>query len=369
MATVFFNEGDYTATLYRREGSFASTILRVMPQGEIHTIPDSFIEPDMPWEPTITHSIRITPNGEDDIAGVSSVPPETIEPGTLPEFQRTWYWEEWDSNTDYEIVVNVGDEDGGNLPTIVSPYNRVYLVDSGIIEQFSMISAFVPNADGTASYQLNNTDYIIALLNIPFKLPDDVGGSETTIQLGKVDTEIDAPKVESDIIHVPLGEIVVDDLLNNSIDYVATEYVLVLPYIADTIPLNPEWVIDKVISVEYLLDAYTGDITVNVYNGGDVPITSVVSSIGRTIPFKTLMSNPTELGRNSGAYNGTLAAYIRKSRNETYSGEFSNFVSSEGDLGDYLGYVEVDTINLKTSATFSENQSIASILASGVIIQ
>lgn len=362
MSTIIFNGEGYTAYIKHSE----SSPYVELEKGVVIDLPPAFEAGVYPWEPGIHRTLRIVPDVE-EVLEIDSEP--YLEWGR--DFGGGFEWfvsgqsNPWDDNSAY--VVTAGDS-GGNVP-IVSPYNRIYMVNAGIIEQFGNIAAFIPNDDGTYNQLLNNTDYIISLLNIPFKLPDEVARALAPIQLGKVDTEIEAPKVEVDIIRVPLGKIVVDDLLNNSIDYIATEYVLFLPYIAETIPLNPEWVIGKTISVEYLIDAYSGEMTVNVYNGGGVPIISVVSSIGRTIPFKTLVSNTTEIGRNSGAYNETFTAYIRKSRKKVYDREFSNLVSSEGDISEYSGYIEVDTINLKTNATSGENASIISILSGGVIIE
>lgn len=355
MATVFFNVGNFIATVGVYGGS-----QQVIPQGEVVTIPDAFVPPPQPWDAGITNVITIAPSGEDDITNVSTEPPAT----NLVEFESTWLWRDWDSNTDY--IVNV--DAGGDVIINPTPYNRVYMVDAGIIEQFGNIAAFVVDSSGEYTDRLNNTNYIISLLNIPFKLPEEITGGEEAVRLGKIDTEILAPKVESDIIRVQIGEIEVSGLQNNSIDYLQTEYVLVLPYISETIILKPEWVINKIISVEYLIDSYTGDLTVNIFNGGDYPITFITSNIGRMIPFKTLLANPTEQGASMGAFNDTFAAYIRVSRNEVYDGDFSNLVTVEGVLGGNIGFIKVQEINLTASALSNEIGEIKSILSNGVFI-
>lgn len=361
MATVFFNVGDYTAYLVR---TYPSSSTQVIPQGEVVTIPNDTEPAVNPWEPPTIYIIRISPNGEGDISGVVADPSAPIEQATMGD-TRNWLWESWDSNADYVVSVDAG---GGAIIN-PAPYNRVYVVDAEIIAEFGSVSAFVVNGDGTYNELFNNTDYIVALLNIPFKLPDEVIGAEETVKLGKVDTEILAPKVESDIIRIPIGEIEVSGLQNNSIDYLATEYVLVLPYILETITLEPEWVIGKVISVEYLIDSYSGGLTVNVFNGEDYPVTSISSSIGRMIPFKTLLTNPTETGASMGAYNDTFTAYIRVSRNEVIEGEFSNLVSVEGTISGQLGYVEVENIELDVNALAGEKAMIVQALSGGVIIK
>lgn len=368
MATVFFNVGDYIATLEQYDSPNVEwNPEQVIEQGEVVTIPDHSAPGPQPWDPNTLHRITIVPGGENDITGISTEPATTITKGSGgdPELEQTWFWLEWDSSANYELTVTVD----GDAIVNPAPYNRVYMVDAGIIEQFGTISAFITDGDGSAVELFNNTDYVISLLNIPFKLPDDVIGAEEAVTLGEVDTEILAPKVEHDVIRVPIGEIEVSGLQNNSIDYLQTEYVLVLPYISETIPLNPEWVIGKIVRIEYLIDSYTGGLTVNIFNGEDYPITFIASNIGRMIPFKTLLTSPTETGPNMGAFNDTFTAYIRVSRNEVHEGEFSNLVSVEGTIGGQLGYIEVENIELDIHAFSSEKDEITRALSSGVIIK
>lgn len=362
MATILFLGEGYTA--YIRHSTSSPFI--ELEKGVIHNLPPAWEPAEQPWLPPTYRALKIVPD-------VEEVPKINSEPYLewVRAFDGAFEWfvngatNPWDNNSDYVVTVTVG-EDAVINP---APYNRVYLVNAAIIEQFGNISAFVPNSDGTVEYLLNNTDYIISLLNIPFKLPDEIAGAEEPIKLGRVDTEISAPKVEPDVIRVPLGEIQVSDLQNNSLDYLQTEYTLVLPYIEETIPLNPEWVIDKVITVEYLIDSYSGNLTVNVFNGGDSPVTFITSNIGRMIPFKTLLSSPTEQGANMGAFNDTFAAYIRVARNKVYQGKFSNLVTVEGNIGEQLGYIEVENIELNTNALTSEKEMIKRILSNGVIIK
>ena len=358
MATIIFKGKGYTAYIQ----DSASSPFVELERGVIHNLPPAFEPGPQPWLPPIRRTLKIVPDVE-EVLEINSEPHLEWVRDIGGAFE--WFATDWDDNSDY--VVTVGDSDG-SIPT-VSPYNRVYLVDSGIIEQFGNISVFVPNSDGTVQYLLNNTDYIISLLNIPFKLPDEIAGAEEPIKLGRVNTEISAPKVEPDVIRVPLGEIRVSDLQNNSLDYLQAEYTLVLPYISETIPLNPEWVIDKVITVEYLIDSYSGNLTVNVFNGGDYPVTFITSNIGRMIPFKTLLTSPTEQGANMGAFNDTFAAYIRVARNEVYEWEFSNLVTVEGTISGQLGYIEVEKIELTTNALTNEKEMIDRALSSGVIIK
>lgn len=335
-----------------------NNVLATIPQNEPFDL--SPYGAEFPWEPS-TNRIRLSiDNGE--ILNIYR--PVGGHAFIFTQEGGVWLSSTIDEiNYDGEYVVEVSSQG----LVIVSPYNRLYLVDSEVIEQFANIPAIVPSDEGVTS--INNTDFVIALLNIPFKLDGDYLGAEIGIELGELNTGIQAPVLITDSLTINLGEIVVTGFQGNSLDYVATNYTLILPFLSVEIDLKPEYVVDKTISVEYIIDAYSGGLTVNVYNGGDSPIVSENSSIGREIPFKTYNTFKTEIGGVSGIENRVLSAYIRVSKQEILSGEFSNFVSYEGLMNEVSGYVEVDNIDLKVSAISNEKAAIIQALANGVIIK
>lgn len=271
-----------------------------------------------------------------------------------------------DPNHTATLVYEIQVSSGGGIE-VIATYNRAYLVDSDIIQEFSNIPLMPPSGDGVS--RINRSDFIIALLNIPFKIPDDMVDNEANIFIGGFDTRLPAGVLKSDKLYVDLGEIVVSDLKNNSLDYDSTEYLLILPFIETTVILPPHFVVNKAISVKYVIDAYSGDLTVNVYNGEDNPIISEISGVGREIPFKTYNTTHLELGSNRGSENGVLSAYIRKSFRKVLDSDFSNLISYQGSLTNLKGYLEVENIDLQLNATSMEKEQILSMLQSGVIIK
>lgn len=324
-----------------------------------------FAVTSQPWEPS--NEVRVS--AEIAVTEMYSVSSGTWNASFSTEAAAPGY-------TIQSAILDAANDDGGDhvitietsgASSVVSPYNKVYIVDAEKITEFSNIPIMPPSGSGEPS-DFNVTDYIIGLLSIPFKLPDDVSDGESDIVLGNLVTDILAPVANSDLITIPLGEITVGDFKGNSLDYISTEYTLILPFIDSEISLNPEWVVDKIISVEYRLDVYSGDITVNVYNGNDSPIVSTKSSVGRMIPFKTTRALESAIGNNQGIENGLLSAYIRKSFKRMIEGDFSNLITDEGILGDFTGYVRSEVSNLKTRASLSEKQQILSLLQGGVFI-
>ncbi len=317
---------------------------------------------EMPSEITVTSETAVTElfGATSPTWGIVFSPTQTI-PGYLGV--RANLNASLNDNLNHEVII----ETSGAV-SVVSPYNRVYIVDSEIINEFATIPAVVPSNPENNNPR-DNTNYIIALLSIPFKLPDDLSAGVSNIVLGSLNTEIPAPLANTDLIRVTLGEIEVMGGQDNSIDYVASEYQLYLPFVQDVVELRPEWVVGRLVAVEYLIDAYTGDITVNVYNGNDTPVTTIKTSVGRTIPFTMNSQVNSEISSAQGANNEVFTAYIRRSVKQVQPGDFSNMVSDEGNISGFSGYIRAEIIELKTHATLSEQTQIKSILSSGVIIK
>lgn len=262
--------------------------------------------------------------------------------------------------SDFTVLVTAT---GGAVETI-APYNRVYLVDSDIIGKFSNIVAKPPESS------IDYSDFVIRLVSLPFKLDDGLSEGSAPIALGGLITDILAPVLNTDLITINLGTITVDGFKNNSLDFTVYEYKLFLPYSDLVIELEPKFILDGEISVVYILDAYSGDVTVNVYSEAQTePIKTAKIILGRTIPFKmfndSLQSN---VGAFNGASNGVLTAYIQKIEKVVSDGEYSNTVKTEGVLGDYSGFLTVEEIKINTKANYSEVLEIKSLLARGVII-
>jgi len=247
--------------------------------------------------------------------------------------------------------------------TTVSPFNQLYLADDDVLNGL----ADVPMTD-PSDPEINRSEYVINVLSIPFEIPAEVIGTETNVKLGNHVTDVLAPTILEDSITIDLGTIQVGGL-GNSLDF-ESEYELVLPFIQSTITLEPSLVVGKAVSVEYVLDVYTGDVTVNVYNNVSVsPIQSIKDTVGRSIPFRMMNNVNNPLGTLSGVSNNVLTAFIRIKTPELQDGEFNNLVTKVGDLVGVKGYVEFEQIRLVSKASGNAKAQIRSLLQNGVIIK
>lgn len=248
-------------------------------------------------------------------------------------------------------------------PETVSPLNQIYLVDNDDLGELANVPMTNP-----IKPEINRSEYVINVLSVPFEIPSEFVGTETGVKLGDLVTEVLAPTLLNDSITIDLGTIQVGGL-GNSLDF-ESEYELVLPFIQSTITLEPSLVVGKNVSVEYVLDVYTGDVTVNVYNNVSVsPIQSIKDTVGRSIPFRMMNNVNNPLGTLSGVSNNVLAAFIRIRTPELQDGEFNNLVTKVGDLVGVKGYVEFEQIRLVSKASGNAKAQIRSLLQNGVIIK
>lgn len=200
---------------------------------------------------------------------------------------------------------------------------------------------------------------------MPFKLPEEVIGEELSIIVGATNTGIVSPLVIEDQVVIDLGNIEVPSK-GSVLDYQGVEFELHLPFIADIISVEPVEVVGKVLNIRYLLDIYTGAVSVNLYNGLDYPFFSMSTKVGRSIPFKFFEGT---LGSMENIYpvdNRLFSAYLRESRAEVVEGQFNNLVTQTGTLENVSGYVEVEHCEL---LDVDESSVVVDILKGGVIIR
>ena len=212
-------------------------------------------------------------------------------------------------------------------------------------------------------------NYIYNLYTLPFDV-SELDGERKNIELGGGTLNTESTILTQSILKVLVAEIHVPAKYNNAYDYIKTTCTLYLPFI-ESIELDVERVIDKTITVEYVIDLYESVATCNVYSEGEL-LTSKLNEIGRKVPFyqKTEVSSETpQIGKVLN--NSIKIPFIEVVRNIPYNEVegIGNEVSQVEVIGNLEGYVEVRTIHLQTSATKREQEMIISHLRNGVIIK
>lgn len=258
-------------------------------------------------------------------------------------------------------------------PTIVGT-NNVYLITSDILKQvnkkrFKTVSSGGDVSEVTYDYG----QFILSVLSIPFNVPAENIILPENITLANFDTGVSAPKINVDVLKIKLGDIIVPATNNNLYDYVNTVALLHLPRM-DSVAIELEYVVGHTISIEYLLDCYTGDATVNIYSDRiDSPIITKSVNIGVNIPYANT-HNTASLDNGNievGGDNGVTTAFIELVKVDSMlkDGLFTIPVIDEAVLNTATGFIQVENVELKTSALRNEKEMLINILNNGVIIK
>lgn len=252
----------------------------------------------------------------------------------------------------------------------VSGFNYIYLVDRTILkslasERFEKITS----GDNVAIENIDLGQYIIDVLEIPFNIPDEMLDIEQSIVLGHKILNTKAIEIINDELIINIGDIEVPSIYNNTYDYINTDINLYLPY-ATSMSLTSDFVIGETISVNYIIDLYSGNTTINVSSTKNEIVLSKNTQLGKEIPFLNGKSNDI-MFNNKNAYslnNGIKQAFIEVSRNIPINNRYSNMITECVQLKKLTGFITVNEIDLKINGTLEEKQNIEILLKNGVYI-
>lgn len=250
----------------------------------------------------------------------------------------------------------------------VTGTNNVYLINSDKLAELNN-ERFV----GTPPNVYDYGQFILNVLELPFSIPEDIILDPELIMFATYETKVQGDKIKTDKIKVDLGEISIPETNLNLLDFKNVTASIHLPRIEPLI-IDVDYVIGETVSVEYVIDCYTGIATVNISSTkiGGVILTRQVD-IGVNIPYAVETGTATLYNSNVdvGGDNGVIKPFIEILKNEAVlaDGFFTIPVIDESDLTSQSGFIMVEEIDLNTSASYSEKSNLVSILKSGVIIK
>lgn len=268
-------------------------------------------------------------------------------------------------NDDYPTLFIITEQ----APIDVVGANNVYLINSADLATINN-ERFV--ADGLGEVR-DYGSFILSVLQLPFDVPEDYILNDELVQLSSLQTSVEAPKLNNDVITVDMGSITVLPEENNLLDYANTVTTLHLPRV-DSVVLDSNYVIGETISIQYLVDCYTGGATINVHSTklDDVFLT-LEADLGISVPYASESRTPTANNTNviAGGDNEITVPFIEVARNDAVLpyGFFTVPVPDEGLLNGADGFIRVEEIRLDSLASGSERENIIRLLQSGVIIQ
>lgn len=160
-------------------------------------------------------------------------------------------------------------------------FTNIYKADYTNLLKFSNEVILKTTGGSTGNLQAYDvTPYINNLVLIPFDVPS---GEKSNIVAGNEIFKTQLSTVDNNYLNVNLGNITVSETYKNGYDYYNVKTRLMLPY-TNMIELDPVHVINKTISIKYIVNVVNGDTTINLLNGDDLFYSDQVN-LASEVPF------------------------------------------------------------------------------------
>lgn len=252
------------------------------------------------------------------------------------------------------------------ISELVSGFVNLYKTNNSELMSLSK-ARFVNNEVTTVDYG----EFITQLYILPFTIPNDIIGEKSNIILGNYDSKVESTLITDSKLYINGGTITVPNKYNNVYDYLNTTATLRLPFF-NPIIIDVDNVIGKEITINYIIDLYSGNCTATITSSftGEI-IHSETTNIVTQIPFIQKQNNSIVNRLSSVNKNLIDTAFIEVVRNIPY---YANDIFGKATIvfdtvGSVTGYCEVSDIQLITTATNEEKEQIKSLLKDGIFIK
>src|SRR5690554_5072616 len=210
-----------------------------------------------------------------DIGDIISLVPDegfvVVSAGFNDQWNQPWDFDVSDGVATFEMVAIDGFS-SANLNLAVEQSqaetlgaNRVYKVDSDIIAQVNEQRFFYSSGTSGEPTSVDLGTFIIGLIRIPTEIDPELILDGEPIRLGGKSLTVQAPLIATDEVSFDMGTISVPRIYNDSRDFEGVVFNLHLPY-SPSIAVEAEYVVDENLGIEYLIDLYTGEATINLYS-------------------------------------------------------------------------------------------------------
>lgn len=160
-------------------------------------------------------------------------------------------------------------------------FTNIYKADYTNLLKFSNEVILKTVGGSSGNFQAYDvTPYINNLVLLPFNVPS---GEKSNIVAGNEIFKTQLSTVDNNYLNVNLGTITVPETYKNGYDYFNVKTRLMLPY-TNMIELDPVHVINKTISIKYIVNVVNGDTTINLLNGDDLFYSEQVN-LASEVPF------------------------------------------------------------------------------------
>lgn len=288
-----------------------------------------------------------------------------------------------------ELLFNLNDDftiatleyNNDYINRVIQSYSVVIEPKTTITEKYGLISLYKPTGDILKNlsnklfhqYILNDTvqlidlsKYIVSFLSIPIDV-ETIGTKE--LKLCSISTGIELPYIDDNIINLDFGDITIEGIYHNSLDFKNTTIEMILPYI-DTVELKPSKYMNKTINLTYRIDLFTGD-TLAILKVNNIIYDTFSGKCAIEIPFISQAENKeknTLKYVNSNLLNENIPMIIIRTNDINNKLLYSTNEYKE-ELNTLSGFNSLDNIELNISSDMLQNDidSIKNLLSNGVI--
>lgn len=248
----------------------------------------------------------------------------------------------------------------------IGNFANIYYTNENELTELSKVR-FVNASSETVDYG----SFITSLYKLPFPIDSGILANEkSNIILGNYDSNVKSTRLITYKTEIDGGIISVPEKYKNVYDYLNTECILHLPNF-NKMYINTEYVIGQTLTIKYIIDLYTGNVTANVYSSFiDDIIETQTQQIAENIPFIQKQNNSV-VGTVSNINKNTITtAFIEIVRNIPYDNEniFGKETIDYCVIGTKTGYIKVSDVVLNCTATVEEKEEIEQLLKEGVFI-
>lgn len=252
-------------------------------------------------------------------------------------------------------------EGSGTGEDLFTPFTNSYIVTG---QDLADIQKFIfSEPDGT---KISKSDFVNNLLELPFNLEEFTDKYETSrIYFGvNSSSKVEGEKLLFSNIKIDLGSIDLPSLFDNSLD-LELGLELVVPFTQKRFSLDSNRCVGNKISLEMILDVFTGNTTLNVLNGDEVLISEGIK-IGKEIPFQEdKYTISTGVGDNSGVINDIKNCYVEIKKPVLETQYNSNLVNKSGSMSEVNGYVISDNFKI-SGLSLKDSTELMTIFSQGV---
>lgn len=247
-------------------------------------------------------------------------------------------------------------------------FTNIYKADYTNLLKFSNEVIMKTVGGSSGNFQAYDvTPYINNLVLLPFNVPS---GEKSNIVAGNEIFKTQLYTVDNNYLNINLGNITVPETYKNGYDYFNVKTRLMLPY-TNMIELDPVHVINKTISIKYVVNVVNGDTTINLLNGDDLFYSEQVN-LSSEVPFISNARKGTQyavINRLKTVFKNSIKqAYIIIEQPSPILNSEYYPTNEKGTLKGYNGNVKCTLLN-NININANELNALQNILNNGVNIK